>query len=292
MRVHACVLTYRETEMARRAAQSAAGADSVEVFFNGAVPGGADALRAALPDVSVQEEPRNMAFAEVVNWAARRAGEAALLFLTNDAWLAPGALAALVEALEHDEGLAAVMPLTLRAADPMTVHHAGGAFDRRRWAPEILHGGEPLAPLPQEGLSEAAWLDGAAVLYRPGELLRTPMHEGYGFYWEDVDWGLSVASADKRLAVARHARAFHETSPTTGRYEAWRHYMMARNRLLCASRHAGPEERPAVVRRIVLASLLLALRSPHRVQQRMRLRAAWDYLRRGPGDPPHPEGFR
>jgi GT2 family glycosyltransferase len=285
------VLTFREREMAVRAAKSAEGADSVEVFCNGAAQGDAARIQERWSGGKVKESSVNLSFSAVVNQAASRAADAALLLLTNDAWLEPGALGLLKGALVSDPGLAAVMPLTLRADDPATVHHGGGSFDRRRWAPEILYGGAPRSQAPGSGLRRVDWLDGAAVLYRPGVLHGLPMAEEYGFYWEDVDWGLRAGAKGWGLGVVDGASARHEVSPTTGRFEAWRHYMMARNRLLCARRLAvGPERR--VIGRIVLASLLLCLRSPWRLQQRMRLRAAFRFLAGQDQDPPGPLGFR
>lgn len=277
--------------MAARAAASCTGADVVEVWANAAEGPEVSAL-GLVPGLTVHACAENLPFAEVVNRAAARAEGAALLFLTNDAWLTPGALEALVDALGSGERLAAVMPLQLRARDPGTVHHGGGVMRRERWSPVILAGGEPRSTLPSCGVRHVEWLDGAAVLYRPGILDAIPMWPGYQFYWEDVDWGLRALQAGYRLGVVDHAEALHETSPTTGRFEAWRDYLLARNRLVCAGRLCPPEERSRVVRKIVLSSLALAVRSPHRVQQRMRLRAAIHYLRGRAGERVDPETFR
>ncbi|MCC6404158.1 MAG: glycosyltransferase family 2 protein [Fimbriimonadaceae bacterium] len=277
--------------MALRAVESCQGADSVEVWANRAEGPEVEALR-RIPGLTVHASQENLGFAEVVNGAAERAGEAALLFLTNDARLANGALTDLQDALCADQGLAAVMPLQHRDGDPGTIHHGGGAMEPARWASVILAGGEPRTALPERGVREVEWLDGAAVLYRPGVLKRQPMWTGYGFYWEDVDWGLQCRAAGLRLGVVDHAAAYHRLSPTAGRFQPWREYLLARNRLLCAERNCPIEHRQRVIRRILVSSFLLAVRSPHRVQQRMRLRAAVDFLRGRTGQAYDPESFR
>lgn len=264
--------------MALHAVASCEGADVAEVWANRAEGPEVASLR-QVPGLRVYASNENLCFADVVNLAAHRAGDAALLFLTNDARLAPGALDAMKAALVRDPGLAAVVPVQLRNDDPGTIHHGGGAMEYERWASIIVAGGEPRAALPMEGVREVEWVDGAAVLYQPGALAEHPMWNGYRFYWEDVDWGLRCRAAGRRLAVVDHAAAHHGLSPTTGRFEAWREYLLARNRLICAGRLCPVESRKRVVRRIVTSSLFLAARSPHRVQQRMRLRAAIDFVR-------------
>lgn len=277
--------------MALRAVASCEGADVVEVWANRAEGPEVETLR-QVPGVFVHASAENLCFADVVNRAAQRAGDAALLFLTNDARLAPGALEAMKAALDSDPGLAAVMPVQLREDDPGTIHHGGGAMEYHRWASVIVAGGEPRSVLPVEGVREVEWVDGAAVLYQPGALAEHPMWNGYHYYWEDVDWGLRCKAAGRRLAVVDHAAAYHGLSPTTGRFEAWREYLLARNRLICAGRLCPVESRTRVVRRIVTSSLLLAARSPHRVQQRMRLRGAIDFLRGRLDLGGDPESFR
>ncbi len=296
MRLQATVLTYREQILLRRAVDSVAALESVEIVNNGAREEDIEAVRDQFPNLKSIHERENKPFSVVVNDAVARAavsGAEALLFLTNDAAFEPGAVELLVERLESVPTLAAVMPLQIRANDPSTIHHAGGGFDRFRWSAEILLGGEPLSCLQEAAPVEVDWVDGAAVLYRVKACQAIgPLWPGFGFYWEDVDWGLRAKAAGWSLEAHRGARAVHELSPTTGKFEAWRHYLMARNRLLCARRNLGRAAYGRVRSKLLVSSFALAVRSPHRVQQRMRLAAVIDVAMGRTDNPPGPHGFR
>jgi GT2 family glycosyltransferase len=97
------VVSYRSGERAVRACRSAreAGAEVV-LFDNSPGDGTADLLRREEPTAPVLAAGRNLGFATGSNRAAAGAGTDYLLFLNPDAVLAPGALDALVAALDAD----------------------------------------------------------------------------------------------------------------------------------------------------------------------------------------------
>jgi len=300
MKIWASVLSFRETEMTLGALQSlrdqGESVDHLEVIANGCGDTPEAELSAFFPGVDVVRQPENLSFSESVNGAferARESGYDAVFFLTNDAELAPGAMPHLARALTENRRLAAVMPVQMRYDNHEIIHHGGGEFDRLRWAPEIVFGGEPVSALPAGGIESRAWVDGAAVLYRLDAIQEIGgLWPGFGFYWEDVDFGLSALRHGWEVAVCFDAIAYHRVSATSQKNLPWLHYMLARNRLLCAWRHLAPKEFVSMKRRLVNSALLLAIRSPHRVQQRMRLRATLDVARGRAESPPSAETFR
>jgi hypothetical protein len=97
------VVGYRSGERILRACRSAreAGAEVV-LFDNSPGDGTADLLRREEPSVRLLSATRNLGFAAGSNRAAAGAGTDFLLFLNPDAELTPGALDALVAALDED----------------------------------------------------------------------------------------------------------------------------------------------------------------------------------------------
>lgn len=244
MSLFVAVLSFRETALAARCAASVGG--EVVVFDNGALPERDGLLEAALPSAEVVRWRENVPFAVAFDRAAteaERRGHERFLFLTNDVELEPGCLDALLAALDRAPDVAAVGPVQVHAADPETVFHAGGGFERSRWASLVLDGGESVASLPPSGEREVDWLDGAAMLVRTSAYREVgPMWTGYDFYWEDSDWGLRARAAGFRLLVALGARARHATSSSAGAFADWKRELLWRNRVLCARRLASPVE--------------------------------------------------
>ncbi len=300
MRIWASILSFRETEMTHLAYQSLIdqgdAIEFIEVVANGCRSWDEQSLREQIPDATIVVQSENLSFSDSVNGAFTRAVEAgfdAVFFLTNDAELEAGGMRLLQDCLIENPRFAAVMPVQLRYGDSETIHHAGGLFDYRRWSPEIVLGGEPRANLSSATIEPRIWLDGAAVLYRLSAVSKIGgFLPAYGFYWEDVDFGIRANSLGWELAVHYGATANHRVSASSNSFEAWKHYLLARNRLLCARQNLSAADYGPLSRRLLISAIALAIRSPHRLQQRMRLRATLDFMRGRSESPPLPDSFR
>jgi GT2 family glycosyltransferase len=229
MRVKACVLTYRETAMLTRCLSSIEGVDEIEVFFNGS--DGVAEKGFEFPGVNVISSAENLAFAAVVNRAIERAkGFDLLLFVTNDVTFLGAGVSALVDFLGEHEEVGVVGPWQ-RTGDNSEWHHRGGGFRFDRWSAEVLNED---SELPGDS-PYREWIDGGAMLIRLTAVEEVGMmRPEYGFYWEDVDWGLQFNRAGWKVAVCSESIALHEKSPTVGRFGKWKKYMIARNRAVAA----------------------------------------------------------
>jgi N-acetylglucosaminyl-diphospho-decaprenol L-rhamnosyltransferase len=279
--------------MTSRCVASVGGEADVVVLDNGALPERDGRLEAAVGGAEVVRWRENLPFAQAFDRAAveaERRGHDRFLFLTNDVTLEPGCLSALDSALGD---AAAVGPVQVHASDPGRVFHAGGGFERHRWASVVLDGGRPLSEVAPDGVREVDWLDGAAVLVRLASYREVgPMWPGYDFYWEDSDWGLRARAMGHRLLVAMGARARHETSASAGAYPDWKRELLWRNRMLCARRLASPEEWRRLRRYFMVSALTRLAKRPGDPVVRRQWRATLDLAR---GETPvvrRPEAWR
>lgn len=245
-----------------RAAASAldpALAPQVLVVENGPV-----AVPATLPErVFRLTLPRNLGYAGGMNAGLRAlctAGCDRVLLLNDDAWLEPGALRRLAEALA-DETLAAVGPVILREKDGR-VESRGARFDPAWGRMRLIGHGEAHEEaeglLPAESLSGAAWMMRASALARVG-----PLDESYFLSFEETDWCLRARQAGFGLAVVAGALARHAGSQSQGKASPSRLYYAVRNHLRAAERH-----RPlTAVPRLLRHALIVALNLGHALRQ-------------------------
>ncbi|HET7120250.1 MAG TPA: glycosyltransferase family 2 protein [Solirubrobacterales bacterium] len=193
--------------------------------------------REGVPHVSL---PQNVGFAAAVNLGVRRTEAAAVLVLNADTELEPGALAALLDALEADEGLGAVQPRILQllegeeSVDGALLYSAGQALTRDGRALE-LGAGEAQSP---------QWLRPAEVFGVCGAacLLRRRMFDQLGGYderyfafYEDVDLNVRGRIAGWRFGYAPGAVVWHVGNASwlagAERPGAWNARLVARNRI-------------------------------------------------------------
>jgi GT2 family glycosyltransferase len=185
--------------------------------------------------------PRNVGFAAAVNLGVRRTAAAAVLVLNADTVLEPGALPALLESLEADEGLGGVQPRILQLRQ-------GGSADIG--AAELYSVGQALTA-DGRALELGAGEGQASQRLRPAEvfgvcgaacLLRRRMFEQLGGYderyfafYEDVDLNVRGRIAGWRFGYVPGAVVWHlgNASWMAGapRPGAWNARLVARNRL-------------------------------------------------------------
>ncbi|HKO38780.1 MAG TPA: glycosyltransferase family 2 protein [Solirubrobacterales bacterium] len=267
--------------------------------------------REGVPHVDL---PRNVGFAAAVNLGVRRTGAAAVLVLNADTVLEPGAVAALLEALEADEGLGGVQPRILQLrqgeaadADEAELYSVGQALTADGRALE-LGAGERQAP---ERLrpAEVFGVCGAACLLRRSAFERLGGYdERYFAFYEDVDLNVRGRIAGWRFGYVPGAVVWHvgnaSWSAQAPRPSAWNARLVARNRIatqlkfmpatrlpLVAAVETGALLRAARQRRFAatLRGKLAALRwLPALLRERRRLRregdlaAARAWLGKGP----------
>ena len=110
--VSAVIVHFRTPDETVRAARAVAETFRcpIVVVDNASSDGIADRLAAQAPRTRVVAEPENRGYGAACNRGAAETAGAYLLFLNSDAFVAPGAVEALVAALERDPGAAVVGP--------------------------------------------------------------------------------------------------------------------------------------------------------------------------------------
>lgn len=197
-RVTAVILTHAQPDGALRAVDSVLAADGLDVAVLLIDNNSRDADAAALA-AGVRERDRvwlRRSDTNLGTGGGRRVGieqstGGYVLFLDDDAVLAPGALAALVAELDEHPDAEAVTA-TVVGADGL-VQHSGGWIEV---AGGIAHfsaigAGQRPANVPPSG--PAGWVPGTAMLARRTLFERFPIDLELGAYYEDNEWSYRTA---------------------------------------------------------------------------------------------------
>lgn len=197
---------------------------------NGSTDGTLAWVRAAYPAVRLVALPENLGFAGGVNAGLRVADGELLLLLNNDAFVEPGCIAALLEAMRQRADVGAAGALLTFAHRPDLVASAGIRVRRDGLALD-LWAGRAVADLPAAPL-EIMGPSGGAALYRRALLddvgLLAP---GFFSYLEDADLAWRAQLRGWRSIVVPGARARHVYSATGGQGSPLKHYLLGRNRV-------------------------------------------------------------
>lgn len=209
----------------------------VEILLvdNGSTDGGAQAARAAHPDVVLLEMGTNLGFAEANNRAAAVARGTWLALLNPDAFAEPDWLERLLAAAEAHPEVAAFASLQVAADDPALLDGAGDALTLaglpyrmgyRRPRPAAIPAGEVFSPC------------GAAMLVRRETFLALGGFDARFFaYCEDVDFGWRLRLAGGRTRLVPEAVVAHVGSSTLGARSDFALFHGFRNRLWCFARN-------------------------------------------------------
>jgi GT2 family glycosyltransferase len=232
--------------------------------------------------------PRNEGFAAAVDLGAARARALYVLPLNADAELEPGAVAALVAALEADPGLGGAAPRILqveggaRDVDAARLYSAGMGLTADGRAVET-GAGEEQSP---------AWLRRREVFGVCGAacLLRRELFDQLGGYersffafYEDVDLNVRARIGGWRFEYVPEAVVWHlgNASWQAGapRPGAWNARLVARNRLVTQARFMPASALP----RIAAVEIGALVRAARQGRFRATLRGKLEGLRRLPG---------
>ena len=220
----------------------------IVVMDNGSDP---DLLRREMAAREV--EPRiesldNVGYAAAMNRGARLLPSKVdtLLLLTHEVVLNAGCVAELVAAVRSSPLMGAVGPLVL--TEEGSLWSGGGELSPVRRLPRHRAHLEPVTAGPQEDI-DCVWLDGSVVMLSRDTWIDVDgLDERFFLYAEDVDLGLRLNAAGRRVVVAVAARA--QQSPSDGIDP----YLWTRNTFLLLRRHDF-----RLARLLWLASVLVGL---------------------------------
>ncbi len=265
----------------------AAETEPLELFVvdNGSVDGTVGLLRErGIPHLTLGE---NTGFAAAVDLGAARTRAPFVMPLNADTIVEPGAIAALVAALEADPGLGGVAPRILQlegdARDPAAarLYSTGQGLTRDGRAVE-LGAGEAQGAASAAG-GEVFGVCGAACLLRR-ELFADlgGYDESFFSFYEDVDLNVRARIAGRRFAYVPEAVVWHlgnaswmAEAPRPG---AWNARLVARNRIVTQARFMPLGALP----RILAVELGALLRAARQGRLRATLRGKLEGLARLP----------
>jgi GT2 family glycosyltransferase len=240
---------------------------------NGSADGTVELLRErGIPHLTLGE---NTGFAAAVDLGAERTKAPFVLPLNADTALEPGAVAALLAALEADPGLGGVAPRILQLEDggpgdvgAARLYSAGQALTRDGRAVEI-GAGEAQGPAALRP-GEVFGVCGAACLLRRELFADLGGYDrGFFAFYEDVDLNVRARIAGWRFAYVPGAVVWHlgNASWLAGapRPGAWNARLVARNRIVTQARFMPLSALPRI--------LLVELGALFRAARQGRLRA-------------------
>lgn len=216
-------------------------ASQIHLVDNGSTDGSVRNAQATHPGLEVQRLGENTGFGHAANAgaaAALAAGAESLLFVNNDAVLAPGCLARLLEEAAAAPRVGLLGPRIVLPGWPSRLWAAGG----------VLGFGPNLSTLRGQGLPDApTWHRTVDVDYVPGCVLLVRAEvwratqgfdPAYFAYTEDVDLGLRARELGWGSRIVGAALAVHAASSATGGgYNARRKFLMARGAIPFLRRH-------------------------------------------------------
>jgi hypothetical protein len=217
----------------------------VYVPDNGSTDGSRQRIVERFPQARLIENGTNLGFSGGNNRGWRVAvadGASRILFLNNDAVLAPDALRRLSHALDAYPDVGAVSPRIFRGHSPQDgserVWYEKGCVRLHDYF-VAYHGRATEAEL-NAPCYEVDCVCGCALLVRAEALEASGgFDEGFFAYYEDVDLSLTLRHLGWRCAVVPAARAWHKVSASTGGdYSATSAFFSARNNRYLVERHA------------------------------------------------------
>jgi GT2 family glycosyltransferase len=218
-RVSVIVVAYHAGETLSRCLASLGDGTDVVVVDNGGDVADAGGANLVCP-------PENLGFAAGANLGAARASGDVLVFLNPDTVAGPGAIEALVRALE-DPSVGIAMARLRLLADPELLNSSGNVIHVTgfAWAGGYRERADGLVQT-----REVPYASGAAMAVR-AEVFRKlgGFRDDFFLYHEDVDLGWRARMRGYRVVVAPEADVFHD-------YEFARNvrksYFLERNRLV------------------------------------------------------------
>jgi GT2 family glycosyltransferase len=268
----------------------------VLVVDNGSRDGAPEAVRRHHPEAALIANPHNLGFTGGNNLGlaeACRADSAYAWLLNDDADVAPDALRLLVEAAEAEPRAAIVGPMVCFADRRDVIWSAGGAIDWRRGSTRMLALGERDSGQFGDAPRAVDFVTGCGLLVKLSAVAQFgALDDRFFAYYEETEWCVRAARADRLVLHVPRARIWHALTPTGRAASPLVHYYMTRNRLLFlettgAGWRAWVHTLLLDYARTLVNWSLRPSRRPQAAQRDVMLRAIADYLagRRGPAPP-------
>lgn len=230
----------------------------VIVVDNGSQDDPAQIFQDCYPEAKYIRSAQNLGFAGGNNLALPEANGAFLFFVNNDAEIAEGCIARLLQLLHANNNAGIVSPLICYypPVHPSTVHHPPSTVIQYAGMPRVnpLTGRSSMEGNGAENCGQYAtafktgYAHGAAMML-PRAVLDAvgPMQEDYFLYYEEIDWCERIHRAGYSVWVEPRALVLHKESMTMATLGSSKTYYMTRNRIRFMRRHYGGWRFPVFV---------------------------------------------
>lgn len=253
-------------------------------------------VRQRFPWVQLLENSANVGFACANNQAIRLATGRYLLLLNSDTEVLPGALPALIDALEAHPQAGAAGPQVLNpdgtlqncyGSLPSVASEIAGPyaldFLTKPWGK--LGGRVRLAAVAEDACQVVDRVSFACTLIRREALDQVGLlDERYQFYSEDYDWFLRLRNAGWQTIFCPRARIMHHWGASSSQRSEWSLRQLYRSKRLYFAKHHGASAegvlRVGLLGRFALKWLVGAVKFPLDRQSSRRQMALYRVLSR------------
>lgn len=188
--------------------------DEIFVADNGSNDDSLARVRAKYPAVRIVENGCNMGYAAAINQAVPRSDARFLLFLNNDAFVAPGLFDRLAALFEENQRAGIIGPLLVSedgapqrcfGIEPTFAGEAGFRRSERR-----------RPKLPDAEVAPVDWISGACMAVRRAALEKAgSIDSGFFFYFEDVELSIRLRRAGWLALLDQGSRVVHQMGTST-----------------------------------------------------------------------------
>jgi N-acetylglucosaminyl-diphospho-decaprenol L-rhamnosyltransferase len=198
----------------------------VIVYDNASSDGTPDYIAHNFPNIKLIRGVKNIGFGGANNEAAQVANGKYLAFINDDAYVAPGWLAPLVDILEADPSIGCAGPelMCLEKKDTILCHGNGIHLSGVAYLNDRGQLVRPASPMEVGGISGAAFL-----IHRDLFLELGGFEAMFFLYYEDTDLSLRLHLLGKRYVIVPGSMVYHNSE---SRFGLQKLYHLERNRYL------------------------------------------------------------
>jgi GT2 family glycosyltransferase len=159
--------------------------------------------------------------------------------LNNDVVVDKDALHELVRCAQSEPDIGAVGSTIYEYAEPDVVQAAGGGvFSRNKVIPQLIRSPRRGAGQRPDQAPDLDFISGACMLIGVSELRQVGLiDEAFFIYCEDVDIGVRIRNAGRRLVHAQESRIWHKGGSTIGHRSVRHDYYTVRNMFALVRKH-------------------------------------------------------
>lgn len=229
----------------RSVAASYVAASPVLVIDNGTGEISAREVRGIVPDAVFIALHENVGFAAAANLAIRRAltdGAQYVMLVNNDATLTRDCLGELLRVATTEPRLAAVGAKVLSLTQRKRLWLAYGELTYRAGLVRLVGRGADDGPA-FSMVREVDWVPGCSILIAGTAIEAIGyLDDEFFAYHEDLDWCTRAREQGLRIVFAPAARVMHHGGASLAKNPLVVHYLLSRNTVLFARKHARPAQ--------------------------------------------------